>query len=126
MQPGRTHIPYRNSKLTRLLQDSLGGNTRTFFVATISSSILAFEETLSTLKFADRAMRVVVTTSINEIVDDSVLVKRYEKEISRLRKLLNHQKEVQLVSCALIQSIYYMCGFYFTHSQNAVTKKASG
>jgi regulator of replication initiation timing len=95
MQPGRSHIPFRDSKLTRLLQDSLGGNTKTLFVATVSSSALAFEETLSTLKFADRAKRVVVSTRVNEVVDDAVLLHRYENEISRLRKLLKHTGRVQ-------------------------------
>lgn len=60
-QDGRTHVPYRDSKLTRLLQDSLGGNTKTSFVITVSPAISAYEETLSTLKFADRAKRVVVS-----------------------------------------------------------------
>src|SRR3989338_9197718 len=86
MQPGRSHIPFRDSKLTRLLQDSLGGNTKTLFVATVSSSVFALEETLSTLKFADRAKRVVVATKVNEVVDDSLLLHRYEIEIAKLRK----------------------------------------
>ena len=57
-QPGRSHIPYRNSKLTRLLQDSLGGNTKTTFIVTLSPSEDALEETLSTLQFANRAKKV--------------------------------------------------------------------
>ena len=50
----RTHVPYRDSKLTHLLQDSLGGNCRTTVIATVSPAAEAFEETCSTLKFADR------------------------------------------------------------------------
>jgi hypothetical protein len=92
MQSGRSHIPFRDSKLTRLLQDSLGGNTKTVFVATVSPSVLAFEETHSTLKFADRAKRVVMTTRVNEVVEDAVLVKRCEKEIARLRGLLKAKR----------------------------------
>jgi len=57
MRKTRRHIPFRDSKLTRLLQDSLGGNTKTLFVATVSPSIMALEQTQSTLKFADRASR---------------------------------------------------------------------
>jgi hypothetical protein len=59
MHKTRKHIPFRDSKLTRLLQDSLGGNTKTLFVATVSPSIMALEQTQSTLKFADRASRLV-------------------------------------------------------------------
>ncbi|MCL4140325.1 UNVERIFIED_CONTAM: hypothetical protein GTU68_041942 [Idotea baltica] len=56
----RSHIPYRDSKLTNLLRDSLGGNSKTFLIATISRSILCFQETLSTLNFANRAKMVKV------------------------------------------------------------------
>ncbi len=50
----RSHIPYRDSKLTRLLEDSLGGNCRTTMIATIAPSLEAYQESLSTLKFANR------------------------------------------------------------------------
>lgn len=49
------HIPYRDSKLTRLLKDSLGGNCRTVMIANISPAFSAYEDTLNTLKYADRA-----------------------------------------------------------------------
>lgn len=49
------HIPYRDSKLTRLLKDSLGGNCRTVMIANISPAFAAYEDTLNTLKYADRA-----------------------------------------------------------------------
>jgi kinesin family protein 15 len=62
----RNHIPYRDSKLTALLRDSLGGNSKTFIVATISCSVLCFQETLSTLNFANRAKMVKVKALINE------------------------------------------------------------
>jgi hypothetical protein len=53
---GKTqHIPYRDSKLTRLLQDSLGGNTKTIMIAAISPADYNFDETLSTLRYASRA-----------------------------------------------------------------------
>ena len=82
LQPGRSHVPYRDSKLTRLLQDSLGGNTRTGFVVTMSSSILALEETISTLQFADRAKQVVVHAMVNETLDDSSLLRRSVSDCS--------------------------------------------
>lgn len=49
------HIPYRDSKLTRLLKDSLGGNCRTVMIANISPAFTAYEDTYNTLKYADRA-----------------------------------------------------------------------
>jgi len=49
------HIPYRDSKLTRLLEDSLGGNTKTLMIAAISPAMDNYDETLGTLKYANRA-----------------------------------------------------------------------
>lgn len=49
------HIPYRDSKLTRLLQDSLGGNTKTLMIAVVSPADYNYEETISTLRYASRA-----------------------------------------------------------------------
>lgn len=65
----RTHIPYRDSKLTRLLEDSLGGNCKTTMMAMISPSNEAFAESLSTLKFATRAKKIKNEAHINEDVD---------------------------------------------------------
>ena len=84
---GKKHVPYRNSKLTRMLQDSLGGNTRTMFVVTVSPASVSTEETLSTLQFATRAMRVQTFATTNEAIDGNLL-QRYENEIARLRALL--------------------------------------
>eukprot|EP00767_Chilomastix_cuspidata_P002831 gnl/Chilomastix_cuspidata/296.p1 GENE.gnl/Chilomastix_cuspidata/296~~gnl/Chilomastix_cuspidata/296.p1 ORF type:complete len:1068 (+),score=414.28 gnl/Chilomastix_cuspidata/296:44-3247(+) len=56
--PKKRHVPYRDSKLTRLLQDSLGGNAKTIMVACCSPADMNFEETLSTLKYASRARRI--------------------------------------------------------------------
>ena len=59
-EPNRKHIPYRNSVLTRLLQDSLGGNGRTVLVATVHQDPAYAEETRSTLQFASRASKIKV------------------------------------------------------------------
>lgn len=86
LQPGRNHIPYRNSKLTRLVQDSLGGNARCGFVVTVSPSELAHEETISTLQFADRAKRVQVKADVNVIPDTTdVALKKMELELHRMK-----------------------------------------
>jgi hypothetical protein len=64
----RAHVPYRNSKLTRLLQDCLGGNTRTVMIVTLSPATGSYEETVSTLQFADRAMKVQVVAKPNRVL----------------------------------------------------------
>ena len=87
---GAGHVPYRESKLTRLLQDSLGGNTRTAFFITLSPSPTAVEESLSTLSFADRAKQVVVHAHVNERIPPTVMVKQLQEEVKRLKRLLAH------------------------------------
>ena len=57
-QGRKSHVPYRDSKLTRLLKDSIGGNCRTVMIATVSPSSLAYEDTYNTLKYADRAKEI--------------------------------------------------------------------
>ena len=74
------HIPYRTSKLTRLLQDSLGGNTKTVMVAAISPADYNFDETLSTLRYASRAKNIQNKPKVNEDPKDALL-KQYEDEI---------------------------------------------
>lgn len=84
----RSHVPYRDSKLTRLLEDSLGGNCRTTMMAMVSPAAEAFAESLSTLKFAQRAKGVVTTPQVNEDLDPRMMANRYEAEIRRLRSEL--------------------------------------
>lgn len=82
------HIPYRDSKLTRLLQDSLGGNTKTVMIAAISPSDFNYDETLSTLRYASRAKAIKNKPRINEDPKDALL-KQYEEEIQKLKAMLN-------------------------------------
>jgi kinesin family protein 3/17 len=89
-----THIPYRDSKLTRLLQDSLGGNAKTFLIATISPARINADESISTLKFADRAKQVMVQAILNETRPvDHAMVQRLQKEVEHLRNLLRQINE---------------------------------
>lgn len=81
------HVPYRTSKLTRLLQDSLGGNTKTIMIAALSPADYNFEETLSTLRYASRAKNIQNKPTVNEDPKDALL-KKYEDEIQQLKKLL--------------------------------------
>jgi len=81
------HIPYRSSKLTRLLQDSLGGNTKTVMIAALSPADYNFDETLSTLRYASRAKNIQNKPTVNEDPKDALL-KQYEDEITELKKML--------------------------------------
>lgn len=81
----RPHIPYRDSKLTRILEDSLGGNCKTTMMAMISPSSDAFGESQSTLKFANRAKKIKNEARINEDVDQRTLLRKYEIELRRLK-----------------------------------------
>ncbi|CAL7938713.1 unnamed protein product [Xylocopa violacea] len=81
------HVPYRDSKLTRLLRDSLGGNARTLMIACVSPSDVDAEETLSTLRYAARARCIKNKPVINEDPKDALL-RQYQLELQRLKKML--------------------------------------
>lgn len=85
------HIPFRNSCLTRVLQDSLGGNCKTTLIACISPALEAYSESLSTLKFANRAKNIKNEATVNENVDNGALLRRYEKEVQRLKQMLTER-----------------------------------
>ncbi|KAL8616571.1 Kinesin-related protein 11 [Nucella lapillus] len=87
------HIPYRESKLTRLLQDSLGGRTKTSIIATISPASINLEETLSTLDYAHRAKNITNRPEINQRLTKKTLLKEYNEEIERLRRDLQAARE---------------------------------
>lgn len=81
------HIPYRDSKLTRLLQDSLGGNTKTLMIACLSPADNNYDETLSTLRYANRAKNITNKPKINEDPKDALL-RQYQEEIEKLKAML--------------------------------------
>ncbi|MBA0596870.1 hypothetical protein Gorai_013676 [Gossypium raimondii] len=80
------HIPYRDSKLTRLLRDSLGGKTKTCIIATISPSAHSLEETLSTLDYAYRAKNIKNRPEANQKMSKAVLLKDLYLEIERMKE----------------------------------------
>lgn len=87
------HIPYRESKLTRLLQESLGGRTKTSIIATVSPGHKDLEETLSTLDYAHRAKHIQNKPEINQRLTKKVVLKEYTEEIDRLKRDLNAARE---------------------------------
>lgn len=89
----RPHIPYRESKLTRLLQDSLGGKTKTSIIATVSPSLLDVEDTLSTLDYASRAKKITNKPEMNQRLTKKALLRELTSEIERLRRDLQAARE---------------------------------
>ena len=79
-----THIPYRDSKLTRILQNSLGGNSLTTIICTISPASHNFFQTLSTLRFASRASSVTNLVEVNHFTEKSPEILQLEDKIRKL------------------------------------------
>ena len=88
----KKHVPYRESILTWLLKDSLGGNSRTWVLAAISPAEDSVEETLSTLRWADRARKVQCHAVVNEN-PTTKLITALRAEIAQLKTLMEESKE---------------------------------
>ncbi|XP_041073842.1 kinesin-like protein KIF18A [Polyodon spathula] len=95
----KAHIPYRNSKLTRLLKDSLGGNCRTVMIAAVSPSAMSYDDTYNTLKYANRAKDIKSSLKSNVVSLDShisqyaVICEQQKKEILILKERLKQYEE---------------------------------
>lgn len=83
-----SHIPYRESKLTRLLQDSLGGRTKTCIIATVSPARSNLEETISTLDYAFRAKNIRNKPQVNSMINKKTLLREFTAEIEKLKSEL--------------------------------------
>jgi kinesin family protein 3/17 len=92
VDPKAKHVPFRDSKLTRLLQDSLGGNTKTVMVAAIGPCDTNFDETMSTLRYANRAKNIKNKPKINEDPKDAML-RQFQEEIAMLRAQLEAKRK---------------------------------
>ena len=80
-------VPYRNSSLTRLLQNALGGNYKTIMICAVSPAFMNFEETLSTLRYADNAKKIQNKAVINESVQDK-MIRELKAENAKLKDML--------------------------------------
>ena len=97
-EESKGHIPYRDSKLTRLLKPALEGKAKVCVVCNVSSNSNFSEETVNTLKFAQRAKKVTQTIAKTEVVDSNVLLLQYEEEIKRLQvKLVEMETRIEAV-----------------------------
>nr|AMS24224.1 kinesin 7-IIc protein [Marsilea vestita] len=94
------HLPYRDSKLTRILQNSLGGNARTAIICTMSPAQAHVEQSRNTLFFATQAKEVTNTAQVNMVVSDKDMVKLLQKEVARL------EAELKVPTAANIGSDY--------------------
>lgn len=90
----RSHIPYRQSKLTSLLKDSLGGNSRTTMIANLWPEDQHMEETTSTLKFAVRMMRVQTEPQVNTVTDSATQIRLLQRQIAELKSELQMQNQL--------------------------------
>jgi hypothetical protein len=123
------HIPYRESKLTRLLQDSLGGNSKTLLIATVSPAASCSDESINTLKFADRAKQVMIQAKVNETRPvDHAMVQALQAEVKGLRNLLVEissylQSVVVSSTSRLKQSSSSPGGIYITNHAEISTEE---
>ena len=90
-QGKKIYIPYRDSKLTRLLSQALGGNSLTTIICTVSPASINYYQTLSTLRFATRAKSVKLRVTNNEYIDDKEKIEFYKNEIRRLKEELKNR-----------------------------------
>ena len=90
LSSGRPHVPFRDSKLTRVLQDSLGGNSKTLMIVCISPVESDLDETINTLKYATRAKNIRHDPRMNKISSNTL--QELQAEIDRLNFELNYYK----------------------------------
>ncbi|CDY47900.1 BnaAnng09320D [Brassica napus] len=88
-----SHVPYRDSKLTRILHSSLSGHGRVSLICTVTPASRSSEETHNTLKFGHRAKHIEIQPEQNKITDEKSLIKKYQHEIRRLREELEQLKQ---------------------------------
>ncbi|XP_064091324.1 kinesin-like protein KIF21A isoform X5 [Macrobrachium nipponense] len=105
-----SHVPYRDSKLTRLLQDSLGGNSRTLMIACVSPSDTDFMETLNTLKYANRARNIKNKVTVNQD-KASKAIALLRQEIQQLKiELMEYKQGKRIISedgCEAVNDMYH-------------------
>ncbi|GMH04127.1 hypothetical protein Nepgr_005966 [Nepenthes gracilis] len=100
-----SHIPYRESKLTRILQHSLGGNARTAIICTLSPALSHVEQSRNSLSFATSAKEVTNTARVNVVVSDEQLVKHLQKEVARLEAELRSPEPSSSSSSSCLRAL---------------------
>lgn len=115
---GRSHIPYRDSMMTSVLRDSLGGNCKTIMVATINPEAAHTDESLSTCRFAQRVSLIKNRATINEDVDPSLIIAKLKAEVLALREevafLKNESGEGDVLTPAEVEDLRVKCKEYIS------------
>ncbi|KAG6622707.1 kinesin-like protein [Phytophthora cinnamomi] len=94
-------VPYRNSKLTHLLKDSLGGNSKTIMIAALSPASVNYSETLGTLRYADRAKQIKNKAIVNED-PNQILIRQLKEELEMLRKSMMENMDARPPSRGMV------------------------
>ena len=106
------HVPYRESKLTRMLQDSLGGRTRTSIIATISPAQVNLEETLSTLDYAHRAKNITNRPEVNQKLTKKAMLKVWAvKGFVSAMSHFTHYLCTFVHMCVCVSPAVYICTY---------------
>lgn len=116
-------ISYRNSKLTRVIQHSLGGNAKSVVICTVSPA--EREETKNTLRFASRAQNVKNSPKLNEVISDQAMIKRLNERINTLRKRIDEMARNQgaeMIRKDIIASIE-KCEMQFIRSKKSTRRQ---
>ncbi len=95
--PSRSHVNFRDSKLTRILQPSLSGNARMAIICCATPSEMYLEETRSTLQFASRAKLVKTNAQINEVLDDRSMIKKLQRELADAKRAANGEVDMRQI-----------------------------
>lgn len=94
LQGSRAHVPYRNSMMTTILRDSLGGNCKTVMVANLSAEREHEDETLSTARFAQRCAKLVNEIRVNEVLDVNLMLQKLSSENEKLKMTVQKQEGI--------------------------------
>lgn len=126
----KVYIPYRDSKLTRILKDSLGGNSRTVMIANISPSATSFEDTSNTLKYANRAKKIKTYVNRNvlnvqyHISNYNEIIKNLKNEVSELRSVLSKKDGYSNINQTPENSIQSNITDYVKKAQTKLSSKS--
>ncbi|CAG4940220.1 unnamed protein product [Colias eurytheme] len=118
------HVNYRDSKLTRILQNSLGGNAKTSIICAVTPA--SVEETISTLQFANRAKAIKNTPAVNAVATNTSMIQNLTKQLCMLKTALENKKNVEQDNCNLQKQIAHLQkliinGFHQRSSTDLIT-----
>jgi kinesin family member 6/9 len=120
---GRRHVPYRNSMMTSVLRDSLGGNCKTVMIATINPESAHTEESISTCRFAQRVSLIKNVAVVNEDLDPLLMIRRLKSEVAALQNEVAYLKgesgEGALLNAEERASLEQACTVYVNHADPA-------